>query len=149
MNTKLYVERLSTTVSYPEYATPEAACMDIRAHLSEPVVIPVGGSAMIPTGLVMDCTQGYRVAIYARSGLACKHGLALRNAVGIVDSDYRGEVKVCLQNLGDEPIAINDRDRIAQIAVEQVVSAEIIPTVFDYGMETGRSSEGFGSTGVK
>lgn len=146
---KLYVERSGSDVSYPEYSTPEAACMDVRAHLHEPVVVPVCGSVMIPTGLTMDCSQGYRIALYARSGLACKHGITLRNDVGIIDSDYRGEVKVCLQNLGDEAIMIHDRDRIAQMAVEKVVPVEIIPTVFDYGMETGRSSEGFGSTGIK
>ena len=120
--------------------------MDIRAYLSEPVVIEPGKRALIPTGLFMEFEPGYEVQIRARSGLAAKHGIGLVNGVGTIDSDYRGEVKVALINMGETAFAVNNGDRIAQMVISPVVQAEIEPA--DDLSETGRGKGGFGSTGI-
>ena len=131
---------------YPSYETEGSAGMDIRAYLSEPVVIEPGKRALIPTGLFMEFEPGYEVQIRARSGLAAKHGIGLVNGVGTIDSDYRGEVKVALINMGETAFAVNNGDRIAQMVISPVVQAEIEPA--DDLSETGRGKGGFGSTGI-
>ena len=120
--------------------------MDIRAYLDEPVVIEPGRRALIPTGLFMEFEPGYEVQIRARSGLAAKHGIGLVNGVGTIDSDYRGEVKVALINLGEDAFAVRNGDRIAQMVISPVVRAEIEPA--DELSDTERGKGGFGSTGV-
>lgn len=131
---------------YPSYETPGSAGMDIRAWLDEPVILKPGERALIPTGLFMEFEPGYEVQLRARSGLAVKHGIGLVNGVGTIDSDYRGEIKVALINLGQEAFAVNNGERIAQMVISPVVQAEIEPS--EMLTETERGAGGFGSTGV-
>ena len=142
MKVKIY----SRSGLYPSYETAGAAGMDIRAWLREPVVLQPGERALIPTGLFMEFEPGYEVQLRARSGLAVKHGIGLVNGVGTIDSDYRGEIKVALINLGQEAFAVKNGERIAQMVISPVVQAEIEPS--EMLTETERGSGGFGSTGV-
>jgi len=142
MKVKIY----SRSGLYPSYETAGAAGMDIRAWLKEPVILQPGERALIPTGLYMEFDAGYEVQLRARSGLAVKHGIGLVNGVGTIDSDYRGEIKVALINLGQEAFAINNGERIAQMVISPIVQAEIEPA--EMLTETKRGSGGFGSTGV-
>ena len=142
MKVKIY----SRSGLYPSYETAGAAGMDIRAWLSEPVVLEPGERALIPTGLYMEFDAGYEAQLRARSGLAVKHGIGLVNGVGTIDSDYRGEIKVALINLGQEAFAVKNGERIAQMVISPVVQAEIEPS--EMLTETERGSGGFGSTGV-
>lgn len=141
---KVRINSLSGT--YPSYETEGSAGMDIRAFLEEPIVIEPGKRALIPTGLFMEFEAGYEVQIRARSGLAVRHGIGLVNGVGTIDSDYRGEIKVALVNLGEEAFTVNNGDRIAQMVIAPVVQAEIEPA--EELSETARGKGGFGSTGV-
>ena len=120
--------------------------MDIRAWLDEPVIIEPGKRALIPTGLFMEFEPGYEVQIRARSGLAVKYGIGLVNGVGTIDSDYRGEVKVALINMGETAFEVKDGDRIAQMVISPVARAEVEPAG-DLS-DTERGSGGFGSTGI-
>ena len=131
---------------YPSYETKGSAGMDIRAYLNETVFIEPGKRALIPTGLFMEFEPGYEVQIRARSGLAAKHGIGLVNGVGTIDSDYRGEIKVALINMGEDAFAVNNGDRIAQMVIAPVVHAEVEPV--DALSDTERGAGGFGSTGV-
>lgn len=130
----------------PKYSTEGSAGMDIRAYISESVTIQPGKRALIPTGLFMEIPEGYEAQIRARSGLAVKHGIALTNGIGTIDSDYRGEIGVALINLGEEDFRINNGDRIAQMVIcayEKVSFVEV--SALD---ETQRGEGGFGHTGV-
>jgi dUTP pyrophosphatase len=127
----------------PAYATSGAAGMDIVS--AEDVVIPPGGRHAVATGWAMAIPDGYEVQVRPRSGLALKHGVTCLNTPGTIDSDYRGEVKVILANLGDEPFAIARGDRIAQLVPAEVTRAELHEvTTLD---ATDRGTGGFGSTG--
>ena len=119
--------------------------MDISAFLEEPVVLQPGKRALIPTGLYLQIPEGYEVQIRARSGLALRHGIALVNGVGTVDSDYRGEIGVLLINLGEEPFTIQNGDRIAQMVICRLPDVEL--SVVDSLGESDRGEGGFGSTG--
>ncbi len=130
----------------PAYQTPGASGLDVRACLSESLVLEPGARALIPTGLSVEIPLGYEVQVRPRSGLAIAKGISLVNTPGTVDADYRGEVKVILINLGQEAVTIADQDRIAQFVVCPVIHAEI-ETVDDLS-NTDRGSGGFGSTGV-
>lgn len=131
----------------PEYATIGSAGMDIKANISEPVVLKPLGRELIPTGLYIAIPEGYEVQIRPRSGLACKYGITVANTPGTIDSDYRGEVKVCLINLSDTPFIVNPGDRIAQAVLNRVEKIEWNEVVkLD---ETERGEGGFNSTGVK
>jgi len=136
---------ISRSGIYPSYETEGAAGMDLRAYLDRPVIISPGQRALIPTGLFMELEPGYEAQIRARSGLAVKHGIGLVNGIGTIDSDYRGEIKVALINLGEEDFAVNDGDRIAQMVIAPVIQAVIEPA--DDLNETQRGKGGFGSTG--
>ena len=140
------IRMISRSGRYPEYETPGAAGMDIRAWLSEPVTIQPGGRALIPTGLFMEIEPGYEAQLRARSGLAMRQGICLANGIGTIDSDYRGEVRVALINLGDEPFTVNSGDRIAQMVVCSYERVQITPAEELSG--SLRGSGGFGSTGV-
>ena len=125
----------------PEYASPGAAGADLRA--SEALEIPPGGRAAVPTGLRLAIPPGFVGLIWPRSGLAVRHGID--TLAGVIDSDYRGEVRVVLQNHGREPFRIAPGDRIAQLLVQPVVRA-----AFTHGQRlagTQRGEDGFGSTG--
>ena len=131
----------------PAYATPLSAGMDVRASVSEPIVLEPMGRALVPTGLYIALPAGYECQVRPRSGLAVKHGITVLNAPGTIDADYRGEVRVLLVNLSAEPFTIEPGERIAQLVVarhEQVSWEEV--EVLD---ETARGAGGFGSTGVR
>jgi len=129
----------------PEYATPGAAGMDLRAHLDEMMLLQPGDRVLVPTGLFMELPMGYEAQIRPRSGLAFKQGITCLNTPGTIDADYRGEVKVLLINLSKEPQSIQPGDRIAQLVVQAVehVKWELAETLSD----TLRSGGGFGHTG--
>ncbi len=131
----------------PQYKTNGAAGADICALLSESVVIKKGERAMIPTGLFFAIPEGYEIQVRPRSGLAAKNGVTVLNTPGTIDSDYRGEVKVILVNLGTEDFTVNNGDRIAQIVVAPVTIG-VFEQVTELD-ETERGSGGFGSTGSK
>lgn len=130
----------------PRFETEGSAGMDIRAYISEPVTIQPMKRLLVPTGLFMEIEPGYEVQIRARSGLAVKHGIGLVNGIGTIDSDYRGEVKVALINLGEEPFVINNGDRVAQMVVSKLEKVDMIAV--NSVNETERGSGGFGHTGV-
>lgn len=132
----------------PAYQSDEAAGLDLAAAVGakETVVIAPGGRALIPTGLTLELPPGYEGQVRPRSGLALKHGVTVLNSPGTIDSDYRGEVKVILINLGQEPVTIRRGDRIAQLVVAPVVQAEWQEV--DALDPTARGAGGFGSTGV-
>lgn len=131
----------------PEYATVGSAGMDLKADISEPVVLKPSRRELIPTGLYMQIPTGYEVQLRARSGLACKYGISLANGIATIDSDYRGEVKVCLENRSDTPFIVNPGDRIAQAVLNRVEKIEWNEVVkLD---ETERGEGGFNSTGLK
>jgi dUTP pyrophosphatase len=130
----------------PAAATADAAGMDLRAALSEPLVLAPLDRALVPTGLRMAIPRGYEGQVRPRSGLAWKHGLTVANAPGTIDADYRGEVKVILVNIGREPFTVTRGMRVAQLVIAPVTLAALEP-VPDLE-ETDRSSGGFGSTGT-
>ncbi len=130
----------------PTYATPGAAAADLCAVLDAPLTLEPGQRAMIPTGLAIELPDAGCVALlYARSGLAIKHGLTLPNCVGVIDSDYRGEVRVGLINLSSEPYTIAPGERIAQLCIAPVWQAAFVQA--DALGDTARGAGGFGSTG--
>lgn len=131
----------------PSYATPLSAGMDVRADISEAITLGPLERAMVPTGLYMALPEGYECQVRPRSGLAAKHGITVLNTPGTVDADYRGEIRVILVNLSNEPFTIEPSERIAQIVIakhEKVGWEEV--EVLD---ETERGAGGFGSTGTK
>ena len=130
----------------PFYATPGAAAADLCAVLDAPLTLPPMGRAMVPTGLAIQLPGPEYVALVcARSGLAVKHGLALSNGVGVIDSDYRGEIQVGLVNLGSETYTLQPGERLAQLMILPVVQAAFAQA--DTLDETDRGAGGFGSTG--
>ena len=149
MNTNVKV-LLSRGMTMPAYATEGAAAVDMRAAIDEgtTVTIQPGQRAMIPTGMAISLENANVVAILAaRSGLAVKSGINLANGIGVIDSDYRGEICVGLYNSSDVPFTVNRGDRIAQLLFMPVYVANLIEAVsLD---ETARGAGGFGSTGVK
>ena len=129
----------------PRYETPLSAGMDVRANLSEPIVLRPLERALVPTGLFVELPAGYEMQVRPRSGLATKYGLTVLNAPGTVDADYRGEVKVILANLSNADFTINDGERIAQLVVAQHAQVEWEEAV--ELSDTSRGAGGFGSTG--
>lgn len=129
----------------PAYETSGSAGMDLKATLDEPIVLSPGQRMLVPTGLFIELPFGYEAQVRARSGLAIKHGITLINAIGTVDSDYRGEIKVPLVNLGDEPFEIRNGERIAQMVINKYEQVQW--KVVDKLSETERGEGGFGHTG--
>ena len=129
----------------PSYATSGSAGMDLRAALDGPFVLAPGERMMMPTGLKMAVPEGFEGCVRPRSGLAIKHGIAIVNAPGTIDSDYRGEVKVLLINLGKEPVTFNRGDRIAQLLIQPIAHVTVMAT--DSLDDTSRGEGGFGHTG--
>ncbi len=121
--------------------------MDLLADVPEPVELPPGGRALIPTGIAVHIPAGFEAQVRPRSGLAWRHGLTLLNSPGTIDADYRGEIKVLLINLGDRPHTIRRADRIAQMVVAPVTRAELIEVATL--AETTRGAGGFGHTDEK
>ncbi len=132
----------------PRYMTAGSAGFDLPACLSEPVTLKPGGRSMISTGFVFEIPNGYEGQVRPRSGLAAKYGITTLNAPGTVDSDYRGEVRVILINLGDKEFVVNHGERIAQMVIAPVIQAELTEISHDEMTETTRGSGGFGHTGA-
>lgn len=143
------VEVLSTAADLPlpQYETDLAAGLDLRAAVHDPITLLPGKREVVPTGLKIALPAGYEAQVRPRSGLALKHGIALVNSPGTIDPDYRGEIRVILINLGEEPFTINRGDRIAQMIVAPVtrIEWEPVPAVDP----TERDEGGFGHTGVE
>lgn len=139
------VKKLKDSAKLPTYGTEQAAGADLYACIDNPVTIQPGGSAWIPTGIALEVPRGCAGLIYARSGMACKRGLAPANKVGVVDSDYRGEITVVLYNHGNEAQTVTNGERVAQFIITPVLTPcyEEVQDLSD----TARSTGGFGSTG--
>ena len=146
--TSLRIMRLphGADLPLPHYASEGAAGMDVVAAVEAPLVLAPGARAAVPTGLAMAIADGFEVQVRPRSGLALKQGLTVANAPGTIDSDYRGEVKVLLINLGTAPVDITRGMRIAQLVVAPVTRAALVEV--DSLDDTLRGAGGFGSTGV-
>lgn len=129
----------------PAYGSLHASGFDLRAQLGSPLTLKPGQRAMVPTGLSMEIPPGFEIQVRPRSGWAAKKGITVVNSPGTVDADYRGEILVALVHLGEEPLEIQDQDRIAQAVVCPVVQAQF-EEVAALG-DTERGAGGFGSTG--
>ena len=134
-------------LSAPAHATLGSAGSDLRAAVDKPLALEPGQRALVPTGIAIAVPSGYEAQVRPRSGLAAKHGVTVLNSPGTIDSDYRGEVKVILINLGDAALEIGRGDRIAQIVVAPVTRVDWIEV--DSLEATDRGSGGFGSTGQR
>ena len=145
MMEKIRVKKLRDCALLPTYGSAEAAGADLYACLADPITIHPGESVFVPTGISMEIPRGYAGLIYARSGLACKRGLAPANKVGVVDSDYRGEFMVVLHNHSNTAQVINHGERIAQLVITPVFTPGFVEV--DVLSDTIRSEGGFGSTG--
>jgi dUTP pyrophosphatase len=135
----------------PEYATSGSAGFDLRANLTEPVVLKIGERRLIPTGLFFELPESLELQIRSRSGLSLKHGIAVLNGVGTIDSDYRGEIGVILINYGENEFTINNGDRIAQGVLNSIFNLNTINLnkVDVINNNTIRGTSGYGSSGVK
>lgn len=142
---EIRVKKLREGATLPTYGTPYAAGADLYACLDEDITIAPGATAFVPTGIAMEVPEKCAGLIYARSGLACKRGLAPANKVGVVDSDYRGEIIVVLHNHGAEPQTISNGERIAQMVITPVLTPAYVEAV--ELTDTVRANQGFGSTG--
>jgi dUTP pyrophosphatase len=147
MTVQLAIKRLAhgAGLALPAYETGGAAGMDIRA--AEDVHLAPGARALVATGFAIALPQGFEAQVRPRSGLAVKHGLTVLNAPGTIDSDYRGEIKVPLINLGQEPVILHRGDRIAQMVIAPVV--QVVLQVVENLSDTARGSAGFGSSGLR
>jgi dUTP pyrophosphatase len=143
---RIVIKRLSDAAEVPRYMSHGAAGLDLAAAVDDPVVLMPGRRALVGTGLAMAIPFRYEGQVRSRSGLAFRAGVMVANAPGTIDSDYRGEVKVLLINLGDEPITITAGMRIAQLVIAPVAQADL--AVVDELPPSERGANGFGSTGV-
>lgn len=137
--------QIGQSIPAPYYATDGAAAMDLHACVKKPVRLEPMAKTVIPAGIAVELPQGFMALVFARSGLGVRHGISLSNGVGVIDSDYRGEIQVGLINLSAASYTINPGDRIAQLAVVPVAHADIEFT--DEIESTSRGGGGFGSTG--
>lgn len=144
---KVAIKKLDPSAKLPVYGSPYAAGADLCACVEGEVTVPPHATVMIPTGLAMELPVGYAGFIYARSGLASKKGLAPANKVGVVDCDYRGEVKVALHNHGDAAQTVSPGERIAQMVIAPYAAAQFFEA--EELSATVRGEGGFGSTGTK
>ena len=145
--TKIHFIKLNEKAQVPVYSTEFAAGADLYACVDGPVTILAGETAFIHTGIAMAIPAGLVGLVYARSGLACKKGLAPANKVGVIDSDYRGEIIVALHNHSTEAVVVESGERVAQIVIAPYIMAEFEEA--ENLAETDRGAGGFGSTGVK
>lgn len=130
----------------PAYATKGSAGMDLRAAVEADLVIAPGARALVPTGIAIALPPGYEAQVRPRSGLALEHGITLLNAPGTIDSDYRGEIKAILANLGSETFTLRRGERIAQLVLAPIARA--IWSLEESLPQSGRGEGGFGSTGT-
>lgn len=140
------VIRKSEKITLPEYATPESAGVDIRSYLEEALVLRPGMRILVPTGISLDIPKGFEVQVRPRSGLALKHGITVLNTPGTIDSDYQGEIKVILINLGEEDFIIEPDMRIAQLVVAPILQVKYCEST-RFSRDTDRGQGGFGHTG--
>ena len=143
----LKIKKLNNFVSVPEYKTQGASAMDLVAAIENDVIIPSGEIRIIPTGIAIELPHNTEAQVRSRSGLAIKSGIAVVNGIGTIDEDYRGEICVGLINHSKADFKISRGDRIAQMAIMEVLKPEIV--ISDELSDTTRSSGGFGSTGIK
>ena len=144
---KINIKKLSERAILPTYGSEYAAGADLYACIDADVTVQPHATVVIPTGLALELPVGYAGLIYARSGLATKKGLAPANKVGVVDCDYRGEVKVALHNHSDIPQTVAVGERVAQLVITPYITAEFVAA--DALSDTARGAGGFGSTGSK
>ena len=133
-------------IKLPEYMTEHASGMDVFAAVDSDVVIAPGSRVLVPTGIAVAIPVGFELQVRPRSGLAIKHGVTVLNSPGTIDSDYRGEIKIILINLGQDPFVIRQGDRIAQLVLQKV-SRAVWDAVHDLP-DTDRDDGGFGHTGT-
>ena len=139
-------QKLDPRAQAPEYATAGAAAADLHALLDAPMTVAPMQRVLVPTGLAIELPGAQTVAlVYARSGLSIKHGLCMANGVGVIDSDYRGELRVPMVNLGAESYTIQPGERVAQLCIAPVYTEAFVPA--DALEESARGTGGFGSTG--
>lgn len=136
---------LENGVEAPKYMSSGAAGMDVKAHIKEPIVLKSMERVLVSTGIKMEIPEGYEIQVRPRSGLALKHGITLVNSPGTIDSDFRGELKIILINLGKDDYTIENGERIAQLVLQKVWQADI--EIVEELSETVRSEGGFGHTG--
>jgi len=142
---KILVKKIKKNIKLPNYKTPGSSGMDLMAHLKKSIVINHGKTALIPTGMTFAIPKNYEIQIRPRSGLAIKNGISVLNTPGTIDSDYRGEIKIILINLGKKSFVVKSGERIAQMVLCPITKAKlkevkILP-------KTSRGKGGFGSTG--
>ncbi len=142
------IKRLSdgfNDLPLPSYSTTGSSGVDVRAAVKEDVIIPNGELRLIPTNLSVEIPEGFEIQVRPRSGLAANHGICILNSPGTIDSDYRGEIKIIVMNLGREEFKISRGDRIAQMVVSKVYKAEFL--LSEDLEESIRGNGGFGHTG--
>ncbi len=142
---KALSDKIGKTIPFPYYATAGAAAVDLHACIDEPVVIPGGAQALIPTGLAVAIPEGHVGILASRSSMGVRNGVGFSNGIGVIDSDYRGPLRVGLHNLRSGPYTVHPGDRIAQLLVVPVLCPEV--EIVDRLPETERGAGGFGSTG--
>ena len=147
MSIAIQIKKLNQSALVPRYMTEHAAGMDLFACLEQTVALEPGERACIPTGIAMAIPPGYEGQVRARSGLAMRQGVALVNAPGTIDADYRGEIGVLLINLGSAKVEFSHGDRIAQLVIAPVVQAKL--ELCDELTDTSRGEGGFGHTGIR
>lgn len=141
----LKVKKLSPNAKLPTRATENSAGYDLYACIDEPLLVPARGRVSAPIGIAVEIETGFAGFVYGRSGLGIKHGIVPSNAVGVIDSDYRGEIMVGLSNHSDEDYYIQPFERVAQLVIQPVLAPEIVEC--NELSDTARGSGGFGSTG--
>lgn len=146
MKTKLKILNRSKN-PLPSYQTEGASGMDLHVSLEEEIVIKPLERVLVPTGLFLEIPEGYEGQVRPRSGMSLKHGITLINAVGTIDSDYRGEVKIPLVNLSNEVYTLKDGERVAQLVIVKYERVETVEVELEEFSDTERGESGFGSTG--
>lgn len=141
------VKKLDKRAILPTYGSPSAAGADVYALIDNELTLEAGQTTLVHTGIAMEIPEGFVGLIYARSGIATKRGLAPANKVGVIDSDYRGEIMVALHNHSDKPQSITDGERIAQLVIAPYLTANFVES--ERLEDTLRGDGGFGSTGKK
>ncbi len=142
---KVLIKKLNSSIKIPSYKTEGSSGMDLVANIEEPIKISPGNTSLIPTGIFIAIPKNFEIQIRPRSGLAAKNNISVLNTPGTIDSDYRGELKIILINLGKKDFVIKKNDRVAQMILAPVVKAEF-EEVSELP-ETVRGEGGFGSTG--
>ena len=145
--TEILIKRLSKDINLPKYETEGSSGMDLAAHIENSVQIEPGNTVMVPTGIAVSIRKNFEIQIRPRSGLAARNKISVLNTPGTIDSDYRGEIKVILINLGGKTFTVEKGSRIAQMVLCPIVKARIKEV--ESLSETFRGSSGFGSTGTK